>query len=188
MDLLFLLDESGSVTHTNHELALQFIESVVSFYDISTNGTRVAMVSFSSGANVEFDFGDYSTLQELQRAIRGINYSGGYTFTALALDLAKELFNDSSSSGARPLTAGVPRVVVLITDGRSNRYSITQPAIDLQAAGVTVYSIGIGNYDIDELRFIASDPHADHVFLLQSYTAAAFFTQVLRGTTCDSKY
>ena len=188
LDLLFLLDESGSVTHTNHELALQFMESVVSFYDISTNGTRVAMVSFSSGANVEFNFDDYSTLQELQRAIRGIHYSGGYTFTALALDLATELFNDSSSSGARPVSAGIPRVVVLITDGRSNRYSITQPAIDLHAAGVTVYSIGIGNYDIDELRFIASDPHADHVFLLESYTAAVFFTQVLRGTTCDSKY
>ena len=188
LDLLFLLDESGSVTSTNHELALQFIESVVSFYDISTNGTRVAMVSFSSGANVEFDFDDYSTLQELQRAIRGIRYSGGYTLTALALDLATELFNDSSSSGARPVSAGIPRVVVLITDGRSNIYNITQPAIDLQAAGVTVYSIGIGNYDIDELRFIASDPHADHVFLLESYTAAVFFTQVLRGTTCDSKY
>ena len=188
LDLLFLLDESGSVTRTNHELALQFIESVVSFYDISTNGTRVAMISFSSDANVVFDFDDYSTSQQLRRAIREMNYSGGYTFTALALDLATELFNDSSSSGARPLSAGIPRVAVLITDGRSNVYDITQPATDLKMAGVTVYSIGIGNYDIDELRFIASDPHADHVFLLQSYTAAAFFTQVLRGTTCDSEY
>ena len=188
LDLLFLLDESGSVTLTNHELALQFIESVVSFYDISTNGTRVAMISFSSDANVEFDFDDHLTLQQLRRAIRGTGYSGGYTYTALALDLATELFNDSSGSGARPVSAGIPRVVVLITDGQSNVYSITQPVIDLQMTGVTVYSIGIGNYDIDELRFIASDPHADHVFLLQSYTAAAFFTQVLRGTTCDSEY
>ena len=101
--------------------------------------------------------------------------------------MAAELFNDPSSSGARPVSAGIPHVFVLITDGRSNIYSITQPAIDLQAAGVTVYSIGIGNYNLDKLLFIASDPDIDHVFLLQSYTDAAFFTQLLRGTSCDSK-
>ena len=188
LDLLFLLDESGSVGSTNHQLGLRFMESVVSFYDISLDGTRVAVISFSIGANVEFDFDDHSTLQQVQNAIREIRYSGGYTYTGLALQSAAELFNDPSSSGTRPASAGIPRVVVLITDGRSNIFSITQPAIDLRAAGVTVYSIGIGNYNLDELLFIASDPDSDHVFLLQSYTDAAFFTQLLRGTTCDSKY
>ena len=187
LDLLFLLDESGSVGSTNHDLALRFIESVVGFYDISTSGTRVAMVSFSTGVTTEFDFDDRSTLRCVQRAIRRIGYSGGYTYTALALDLAAELFNDPSSSGARPLSAGIPRVAVLITNGRSNVYNITQPAIDLRAAGVTVYTIGIGNYNLNELLFIASDPDTDHVFLLESYTDAAFFTQLLRGSTCDSK-
>ena len=164
------------------------MESVVGFYDISSDRTRVAVISFSSGVNIEFDFDDHSRLRRVQRAIREIRYSGGYTYTGLALQSAAELFNDPSSSGARPSSAGIPRVVVLITDGRSNVYSITQPAIDLRAAGVTVYSIGIGNYNLDELLFIASDPDSDHVFLLQSYTDAAFFTQLLRGTTCDSKY
>ena len=188
LDLLFLLDKSGSVGSSNHQLGLQFMESVVGFYDISPDGTRVAVISFSTGAKVEFDFDDHSTLRQVQRAIRDIGYSGGYTHTALALELAMELFNDPSSSGARPASAGIPHVVVLITDGSSNTYSITQPAIDLRAAGVTVYSIGIGNYNLNELLFIASDPDSDHVFLLQSYTDAAFFTQLLRGTTCDSKY
>ena len=187
LDLLFLLDESGSVGSTNHQLGLDFMESVVGFFNISTNGTRVAMISFSSSINIEFDFDDHSTLRRVQRTIREILYSGGYTYTGLALQSAAQFFNDSSSSGARPVSAGIPRVVVLITDGRSNVYSITQPAIDLQAAGVTVYSIGIGNYNLDELLFIASDPDIDHVFLLQSYTDAAFFTQLFRGTTCDSK-
>ena len=188
LDLLFLLDESGSVGSSNHQLGLQFMESVVGFYDISPDGTRVAVISFSSGAREEFDFDHRFTLRGVQRSIRRISYNGGYTHTALALELATELFNDPSSSGARPASAGIPRVVVLITDGRSNTYSITQPAIDLRAAGVTVYSIGIGNYNLNELLFIASDPDSDHVFLLQSYTDAAFFTQLLRGTTCDSKY
>ena len=185
---MFILDESGSVGSTNHQLGLEFMESVVGFYDISLDGTRVSVITFSNSANVEFNFNDHSTLLDVHTAIREIRYSGGYTHTALSLDLAAELFNDPSSSGARPPSAGIPRVVILITDGRSNVYDITQPATDLRTAGVTVYSIGIGNYNLNELLFIASDPDSDHVFLLESYTDAAFFTQLLRGTTCDSKY
>jgi len=188
LDLLFLLDESGSVGRRNFRLALRFMESVVSFYDISSDGTRVSVITFSTGATTEFNFDTYSSLQQVQEAIRGIGYSEGLTRTALALNLATEAFNNPDTSGARPLSAGIPRVVVLLTDGRSNTYSITQPAINLQAAGVSVYSIGIGNYYLNELLFIASDPDSDHVFLLESYTDAAFFTQLLRGTTCDSEY
>ena len=125
LDLLFLLDESSNVGSSNHQLGLQFMESIVGFFDISPDGTRVAVISFSTGANVEFDFDDHFTLRQVQGAIGRIGYSRGYTNAAIALELAAELFNNSSSSGARPISAGIPHVVVLITDGRSNTYSIT---------------------------------------------------------------
>jgi len=187
LDLMFLLDQSGSVGQSNHDLALQFMESVVNFYDISDDRTRVSVVTFSTGAETEFFFDSFNSLRRVTREIRRISYSGGWTHTGLGLILAANIFNNPSATGARPLSAGIPRVVVLITDGRSNTYSITQPAMNLQAAGVSVYSIGVGNYYLPELQFIASDPDSDHVFLLESYTDAAFFTQLLRGTTCNSK-
>ena len=58
----------------------------------------------------------------------------------------------------------MPHLVVLITDGQSNTFSIIQSAMDSQAAGVAVYSIG--NYSNEELLFIASDPDMNLVFLL----------------------
>ena len=184
---MFLLDQSGSVRQSNHDLALQFMESVVNFYDISENHTRVAVVTFSTGAQTQFYFNSFNSLQQVTTAIRDISYRGGWTHTGLGLTLAVNTFNNPSVTGARLPSAGIPRVVILITDGRSNTYSITEPAMNLQAAGVVVYSIGVGNYYLPELQFIASDPDNDHVFLLQSYTDAAFFTQLLRGTACDSK-
>ena len=39
-----------------------------------------------------------------------------------------------------------------------------------------------------ELRFIASDPDVQHVFLLNSFNDAANFVDLLSFTTCDSKY
>ena len=114
-----------------------------------------------------------------------IPYRGGWTHTALALDYAKIAFTYFELYGAQPIAAGVPRIVVLITNGRSNTYSITQPAINLLATGATVYSIGIGNIYKPELNQIASDPDNDYVFVLNSYTDAASFVQLLSGTTCD---
>ena len=194
LDLLFLLDVSGSVGATNHELALDFMQAVVNFFDIEANRTRVGVVSFSTGARAEFWFGDHLINQAVDTAIGRVPFRGGWTHTAVALLVARLAFVDIHNlvniriSGARPVSAGIPRVVVLITDGRSNHYYIDPHADDLKAAGVTVYSVGIGNYDINELTHISSDPDEDHVLLLRSYTDAASFVQLLSGTTCDSKF
>jgi len=187
LDLLFLLDQSGSVGRRNHNLALQFIQAVVNFYEIGANETQVALFTFSTGARRDLLFSTSLTTQGVVSRIRRIPYRGGWTHTARALTLAQRAFTNPAQSGARPLVAGIPRIVVLITDGRSNTYSITQPARDLLATGATVYSIGVGNYYLRELNQIASDPDSDHVFLLRSYTDAASFVQLLSGTTCDSK-
>jgi len=193
LDLLFLLDESGSVGSINHRLALDFMQAVVNFFDVEANRTRVGVISFSTGARAEFWFGEHLTNQAVDTAIGALPYRGGWTHTAVALLVARLAFLDIHNlvniriSGARPISAGIPRVVVLITDGRSNHYYLDPPATDLKAAGVTVYSVGIGNYDINELTYISSDPDENHVFLLQSYTDAASFVQLLSGTTCDSK-
>ena len=171
----------------NHDLALEFMEAVVNFFEVGSDLTRVGVFTFSSGAREDFDLDRYLNNRQVTRAIDRIGYRGGYTHTALALDLATNAFNNPSRSGARQVSAGIPRVVVLITDGRSNVFDITLPALNLLASGVTVYSVGVGNVDVDELRFIASDPDREHVFLLRSFTDAASFVQLLSGTTCDSK-
>ena len=163
------------------------MEAVVNFFEVGSDLTRVGVFTFSSGAREDFDLDRYLTNRRVTRAINDIGYRGGWTHTALALDLATNAFNNPSRSGARPVSAGIPRVVVLITDGRSNTYSITRPAMNLLASGVTVFSVGVGNVDQDELRFIASNPDAEHVFLLRSFTDAASFVQLISGTTCDSK-
>ncbi len=50
-----------------------------------------------------------------------------------------------------------------------------------------VYAVGIGNVYLDELRFIASDPDIDHVFVLNSFNDAPDFVDFLSFTACDSK-
>lgn len=50
-----------------------------------------------------------------------------------------------------------------------------------------MYTVGIGNVYLNELKFIASDPDPLHVFLLNSFKDAPNFVDFLSFTACDSK-
>ena len=102
--------------------------------------------------------------------------------------LSRIVLDPTRGYGARPLSNGIPRIAVLLTDGRSNLYSITEFATNLRRSGVLVYTVGIGNIYLPELRFIASDPDPLHVFLLDSFNDAASFVDFLSFTTCDGEW
>ena len=96
------------------------------------------------------------------------------TNTADALiRLRTEVF--TLEGGARSADVAIPRVAVVITDGRSNiNASLTIPsALALREGGTTVYSVGVGGeLNMDELLAIASSP--DNVQLLEGFDGTEF--------------
>ena len=184
---MFVLDQSGSIGRANNRIALQFLSSVIDFFKISPNATQVGLITYSTHAYVRFDLDDYSSKETIQDKIARIDYPGGWTATALGLFQAGVILNPQQRRGARPLTEGIPRVTVLVTDGRSNRLPIDEVTISLHASGVQVYAVGIGNIYLPELKFIASDPDRLHVYLLDSFNDAQGFVDFLSFTTCDSE-
>ena len=113
-----MLDQSGSVGRTNHATAIQFIQNIVTFFNIGLNQTRFGFVAYSNNAHLEFDLNDYTTLNSLSTRIGNVNYRGGGTRTGRALDEATFVLNPDNNLGARPNDGGVPKIVVLITGMR----------------------------------------------------------------------
>lgn len=99
---------------------------------------QAGLVSFSSGATIEFGLNVHQDLQSLQEALDKVRYTGGKTATALALRLARQMMDPGRQYGARPFSEGVPRIAVLVTDGRSNVFSISKAAPALRDFGVQV--------------------------------------------------
>ncbi|CAI8034915.1 Protocadherin Fat 4, partial [Geodia barretti] len=186
VDLVFILDQSGSVGSYNHALAILFILNVIQYFSISPDATRVGFVAYSRRSHVEFDLNDFTTAESLAVRISNINYRGGATATALALNDTAFLLNPDSNRGARPTSRGIPKVALLITDGKSNQYPLTYAVPHIKSLGIQVYALGIANPDVNELQFIASDPDIEHVFLLNSYNDAAGFVDFLTIQTCDT--
>ena len=109
---------------------------------------------FSTSVFVQFGLTTYSNRLSLTSAVNNIQYIGDGTNTADAL----LLLASRGFIGARPLDQGVPRVAIVVTDGRSNDPSATASAANelRQDSSITTYAVGIGDADLTELNTIAS--------------------------------
>ena len=65
--------------------------------------TRIGAVRFGDSADVQFDLNDYSTKQDVQHALRRIQYVGGRTNIADALRIARtQMFTAGTYNCRRP--------------------------------------------------------------------------------------
>lgn len=80
--------------------SLEFLQSVVSRFDVGIDKVRVGLISYSSSARVNFYLNKYSNKSDVLHAIKSAVKKGGSTDTAEGLDMARtELF--TSEHGMR---------------------------------------------------------------------------------------
>ncbi|EGD81156.1 hypothetical protein PTSG_11196 [Salpingoeca rosetta] len=185
VDLLFILDGSGSIGSSNFETMRQFTATVTSFFDVSPDTTRVALMVYSSSVTEIFDFSYVlsNTRDEIITTIRNTNYPGGGTRTGSALDYARtNMF--LTSRGARPSSAGVPRVAIVIIDGQSGD-SVAQPAENLRNENVNIFAIGISGADVNELNMIASPPITNNVKFIDTFQAFSQLPAEISRANCE---
>ena len=151
---MFVLDSSGSIGSTNFQKMRNFVNTVVNDLDIGPTRTQVGVIVFSSSASVSFHLNTYSNRETLTSAVNSIPYLDSGTQTADALYL---LINQGFV-GARPKIQGVPRVAMVVTDGKSNDPALTVTAAEAlrSVPSIMTYAVGIGSADRTELNTIAS--------------------------------
>ncbi|KAA0709869.1 Collagen alpha-1(XIV) chain [Triplophysa tibetana] len=115
-DLVFLVDGSWSVGDENFQKIIRFLYSTTGALDrIGPDGTQVAIAQFSDDPRTEFKLNSYDRKETLLDAIQRITYKGGNTKTGRAMKHVKDAVF-TAVGGAR---RGVPKVLVVLTDGRS---------------------------------------------------------------------
>ncbi|VDI75762.1 Hypothetical predicted protein [Mytilus galloprovincialis] len=154
-DMVFILDSSGSVGTQNFKTMLNTAANIAHHFHIGSQHTQVGVDRFSTTAKTMIKLKQWNNWLFLQMKIKQIPYVPALTYTWLALDHARtESF--SESYGARP---GVPKIAIVITDGKSQDKTKTcEAAKRLRDSGVKVFAIGIGNtIDWSEILCITID-------------------------------
>lgn len=116
IDLLFVLDESGSIGARDYGFAKLFVNASLEAFPIGLSRTRVGVVRYSTAAFVASPLNASTTYCDVAGRVNTMGYAAGGTGTFKGLELARAEFR----AGARPKSAGIPRVMIVVTDGNSN--------------------------------------------------------------------
>eukprot|EP00095_Tigriopus_kingsejongensis_P000543 maker-scaffold212_size255419-snap-gene-0.10 protein:Tk00543 transcript:maker-scaffold212_size255419-snap-gene-0.10-mRNA-1 annotation:"hypothetical protein BRAFLDRAFT_103549" len=168
VDLVFLVDSSASVGAENFHNEIKFIRKLLADFTVSFNTTRVVVVTYSSVEQVIRQVDHISSPSPnfhkcflVEEEIPAISYNSGGTYTLGALLQALDVLQHARTHSKK--------AVFLITDGYSNGGDPRPTADLLKRLGVTLFTFGIRNGNVKELLAMASNPKADHCFILDSF-------------------
>ena len=163
-DISFVLDSSGSIGAENYQKVKEFAYNFTEGFDIGPQETRISVTIYGSAGQVVFGFDQYRNTTSVLEAIEDIPFLNEYTNTP---DGLCKVLNDILPN-ARLSDSSVFKLVVVMTDGRSNRDSpecgdINEAAGSLrqfsQVNSILVYVIGVtNNVNQDELELMATAP------------------------------
>nr|XP_028578625.1 collagen alpha-1(XII) chain isoform X4 [Podarcis muralis] len=181
-DIVFLTDASWSIGDDNFHKVLKFVFNTVGAFDlINPAGIQVSLVQYSDDPKSEFHLNTYDDKAQALGALQNIRYRGGNTKTGKALTFIK----DKVLTWESGMRKGVPKVLVVVTDGRSQD-EVRKAAAVIQHSGFSVFVIGVADVDYHELAKIASKPSERHVFIVDDFDAFEKIEDNLITFVCET--
>ncbi|XP_039270449.2 integrin alpha-D-like [Styela clava] len=180
VEVLFVLDGSGSVGNESFDIVKQWVKNITQKLDIDTGKVTVGVVQYSHYFDThninEQDFiktyikiGQYKTYEKFAVEIDKIKLNGYTTYTGRALQ--KVVYDFQNSFHYNESTT--KQIMILLTDGQaSDAENVTENAQNLRDLGVLPYAVGVGNtVNITELNLIATgDPQGNNTRVLMTNT------------------
>ncbi|XP_070768321.1 collagen alpha-6(VI) chain-like [Enoplosus armatus] len=182
-DIVFIVDESGSIGTPNFQLVRTFLHSIVSGLEVSPSRVRVGIVMYNDRPTAQVYLNTFNDKNELLKFIKILPYHGGGTNTGAAIKFTQE--NVFVKQRGSRKDKGVQQVAVVITDGESQD-NVSTAAANLRRAGVTVYAVGVKDANKAQLTEVASYPTNKHTFVVDSFAKLKSLEQSLQKSLCHN--
>ncbi|PWA16437.1 hypothetical protein CCH79_00004628, partial [Gambusia affinis] len=178
-DVVLLVDGSYSIGLQNFAKVRAFLEVLVTSFDIGPNKIQISLVQYSRDPHTEFALNTHHDINAVVKAVRSFPYRGGSTNTGKAMTYVRERIF-VPARGARD---NVPRVMVLITDGKSSD-SFKDAASKLRNIDVEIFAVGVKDAVRSELEAIANPPADTHVYEVEDFDAFQRISKELTQSIC----
>lgn len=178
-DVVLLVDGSYSIGLANFAKVRAFLEYLVNSFDIGPEKVQISLVQYSRDPHTEFYLNTHHNLDAVIKAVRTFPYRGGSTNTGKAMTYVREKIF-VPNRGARP---NVPRVTILITDGKSSD-AFKDPATRLRNSDVEIFAVGVKDAVRSELEAIANPPAETHVYTVEDFDAFQRISKELTQSIC----
>lgn len=154
-DIVFLLDVSEHIAAEEFNTTKEFLKETLNSFDTGHDRVRVGLCQYSSTPEKVFYLNEIFDKNKLYERIDHISQAGNVTYTGTALDYVGHFFE--TSFGGRK-TMSIPQILLVITAGRSQD-DTANAANKLLNSNINIFSVGVGNANIDELTQIAGQPN-----------------------------
>eukprot|EP00794_Sanderia_malayensis_P007132 gene7132-7937_t len=160
-DIIFLLDDSASVSQLGFNVEKKFINSLLSKISVQPIATRVAVVSFSETVRKSIDYIDYNQFDKnkctFTKEIERVTHrKGRLTNMYSAFTRGQQILDDAVKNNN--LRINVNTVFILLTDGRWNMGGSPDDLVKGLRTGkyhAEVLSVGVDRALRDQLKNIA---------------------------------
>lgn len=193
-DLAVVLDGSSSLCENssdsscpNWDFYRKFIHNIVDTMTIGPDDIRVALVTFSDKAHVEWGFNKHKDKKSLLSAIDKVPYPGGERNTSGALRILLDVF--ASSYDERP---NITTTAIFITDGKPTVEGrrLASAIIELEDTDIITYVVGVTKaIPRDLAKYMSSYPQKLGVnyFWVKKYTLINEVREDLQREVCSNE-
>ncbi|XP_074510664.1 matrilin-4-like [Sebastes fasciatus] len=182
LDFVFVIDSSRSIRPNDYEKVKTFIVNLLQFLKVGSDATRVGLLQYGSVVQPEFSLNTYTTKAEVEQAVRNMEHLASGTMTGLAIQYTMETAF-TEEEGARPADLLIPRIAMVVTDGRPQD-TVEEIAAQARQAGIQIFAIGVGRVDMNTLKSIGSEPHSEHVHLVANFSQIESLISVFQSKLC----
>lgn len=145
--------------------------------------TRFGVILYSTNPKSVFTLNQFSTRNEVAKAIAALKSPYGDTYTGRALAYSLQFF-DAPHGGRAALQ--VPQILMVITDGdATDRNNLVEPSLKLRDAGISVFSIGVEGANKTQLEIMAGHD-TSKVFYVDNFDALETLYKNITLTLCNS--
>ncbi|KAI5086807.1 collagen alpha-6(VI) chain, partial [Silurus meridionalis] len=181
-DVVFLVDDSSSISNEAFKSMKFFMNSVVNNTEVGKDNVRFCTILYSDTPKTKFPLNQYYSKREVRDAISALEQQGGNTYTASALLYSLNYFSEASGGRSKK---GVPQMLFVITDGEAtDHYDLPKSSNELHKHGVSVYGIGVAEAKITELETITKDK--SKIFKVDDFEALKTLQFNISSVICNN--
>ena len=179
IDLMVVLDGSESISWSEFDTMQGFVSDLVSRFTISAADTHVGIVQFAG---------------EGQGRVEGALSGDAATRQAVIFDMTQIIgvtdIQEGVALGQEQLTlngrAGVPHILLLLTDGEHNQPGDPIAEAELaRSLGTEIFAVGIGDGPkLDELNAIVTALASEHAFSVDNFDELVTILEPLVEIAC----
>ncbi|NCC37716.1 MAG: VWA domain-containing protein, partial [Chloroflexia bacterium] len=179
LDLMLVLDGSGSISSTNFRQMREFVSNLVSSYTVGPDDARVGIAQFGTQGQGRYELRLADDPSVILARVNAMRQLGGYTDIQEGLQLGRE---DLAANGR----TGVPQVIILLTDGAHNQGGDpVEEAQLVRDAGMHLFAIAVGSGpNLSQLNALTADPQ--RVFSVSNFASLSTILRQIVGVSCEN--